>query len=66
MVREKGVNPMRVKWRGKQNHAFLVFKDLDTAGAALKELEGLKYEDSDLIVKMSNKFAPPEEQPQEQ
>ena len=65
-VRAKGVSPIQVLWRGKKGHAFLVFKDMESASSALKELEGMKYEDQELTVKMSNKFTPEESVPVEQ
>ena len=55
-MRERGVSPIQVLWRGKKGYAFLVFKDLETAETALKDLDGIKYEGCDLTVKLSNKF----------
>lgn len=65
VVRDKGVSPIQVLWRGRKGYAFLVFKDLETAEGAARELDGLKFEDCDLTVKLSNKFIQ-EEQEQEQ
>ena len=66
IIRDRGVSPLQVLWRGRKGYAFLVFKDLDTAEAALSELDGIQLEGCDLKVKLSNKFIHKEEDEEEQ
>ena len=62
VIRDRGVSPLQVLWRGRKGYAFLVFKDLETAEGALSELDGIELEGCDLKVKLSNKFIHKEEE----
>ncbi len=54
-VRERGVQPLRVVWRGGNGHAFLVFENKDEADGIVKALQGLSINNKDLRIELSNR-----------
>lgn len=54
-IREKNVNPMRVVWRGNNGFAFLMFQEEAELNKALENLSGLKIDDKEIKVDMSNR-----------
>lgn len=53
-VREQGINPIRMVWRGGKRHAFLLFDSRDKAEEALSTLEGMAIDGKEVKVEMAN------------
>ena len=49
-VREQGINPIRMIWRGGKRHAFLLFDSRDKAEQALSTLEGMAIDGKEVKV----------------
>ena len=49
-VREQGINPIRMVWRGGKRHAFLLFDSRDKAEQALSTLEGMAIDGKEVKV----------------
>ena len=54
-VRERGVQPLHVVWRGGNGHAFVVIENKDDADGVVKALQGLSIKDKDLRIELSNR-----------
>ena len=54
-VRDRGVQPLRVVWRGGNGHAFLVIENKEDVNGVVKALQGLSINDKDLRIELSNR-----------
>ena len=50
-MREQGVLPVRMIWRGGKRHAFLLFDSRDKAEHALSTLEGMEIDGKEVKVR---------------